>query len=131
MRKQLTVIAEARTGLIAEISGVLAEANINIHAIEAVEVAEKACVRLEVNELDAALDQLNRKGLTVVTEDVLLLRIPDRPGALADISRQLAEADIEIRAITMVQQGETENIVALACEAPERTRTLLGDWVMQ
>lgn len=128
--KQLTVIADTRIGLIAEISNRLAEADINIHAIEAVEVAEKACIRLEVDDLDAALAELNRGGMTVVAEDVLLLRVPDRPGGLARISRELAEAGIDIRALTMVQRGETENIVALACADGDRARELTGEWVM-
>lgn len=128
--KQLTVIGDTRVGLIAEISGLLAEAGINIHAIEAVEVAEKACIRLEVDELDEALALLTNHGMTVVSEDVLLLRVPDRPGGLASISRELADAGIDIRALTMVQRGEDENIVALACADGERARELTREWVM-
>jgi len=131
MQQQLTVIAGARSGLVADISAALAEADINIHAIEAFEVAAQACIRLVVDELDRAMDVLNQQGLTVVTEAVLLLQIPDRPGALAKISRQLKDAQVEIRAITMVHQGEEENIVALACEDPDKARELLGSWLMQ
>jgi hypothetical protein len=128
--KRLTVISDTRSGLIADISSLLAEAGINIEAIEAIEVAEKACIRLEVDDLDRALNALNRDGMTVVAEDVLLLRVPDQPGSLAQISRQLADADIQIRALTMVQRGETENIVALACEDGSKAGSLLGDCVM-
>ncbi|MDQ2070064.1 hypothetical protein [Natronospira bacteriovora] len=130
MIKQLTVIADSRTGLIADISRALAEGDINIRTIEAVEVAEQACVRLQVDDLDGALSRLNREGMTVVAEDVLLLRIPDQPGSLANASNRLAEAGIDIRAITMVHHGERENIVALACADPERARQLLDEWMM-
>lgn len=128
--RQLTVIADTRVGLIAEISSLLAEAGINIHAIEALEVAEKACIRLEVDELDEALALLTGRGMTAVAEDVLLLRIPDRPGGLARISRELADAGIEIRALTMVQRGEEESIVALACPDGDKARELTKEWVM-
>ncbi|MEA5445376.1 ACT domain-containing protein [Gammaproteobacteria bacterium AB-CW1] len=130
MIQHLTVIADTRTGLMADVSTALAEAGINIASVEAVEVADKACLRLEVDQLDAALDTLNRKGMTVVAEDVVLLRVADRPGALATISQQLAEADIDIRAITMVHRDESENIVALACEKPDQARELLGQWLV-
>jgi hypothetical protein len=127
---QITVITDDRIGLIAEISQQLAEAEVNIAGVEARQVAAKACVRLSVDKQDAALACLQSAGIQAIAEDVILLRMQDQPGALAHISRQLAEAGIDIRTLSMVHRDEGENIVALACSDGQRARQLLDDRIL-
>lgn len=126
--KQITVITEDRVGLIAEISALLAEADINIHSIEAQQVAAKACIRLAVESMDQAIAELNKAGIKAIAEDVILLRMADQPGALADISQRLASANIDIRSLAMLHRDQGENIVALACDRSEQARQLLARW---
>jgi hypothetical protein len=114
--KRITVIAEDRKGLIAELSELLADDGINILSINAQSVGTSAYVRLRVTAYDQALALLRDAGYQAVSDDVLVLRIPDQPGSLARIARQLADNDLDIRGLTMVQRTEDYCIVAVATD---------------
>jgi hypothetical protein len=62
-----------------------------------------------------------------VTEDVLLARIKDRPGALADLSRRLLDAQLDVRGLNMVQRDEDWAVVAIATSDNARARSVLAD----
>ena len=55
------------------------------------------------------------------------MRIEDTPGALAKISRALAEKGVDIRGINMIQQNKGFNVVAISSNMDEKTKTILTD----
>ncbi len=114
--KRITVIAENRKGLIAELSELLADNGINILSINAQSEGTSAYLRLRVSPYDQALALLRDVGYQAVSDDVLVLRIPDEPGNLARIARSLADNDVDIRGLTMVQRSESFCIVAVATD---------------
>jgi len=127
---RVTVVARDRAGLIAEVSELLAARAVNILAIDGETFGGDAVLHLQVDALDAALSVLAAAGFQAVSEDVLLLRIEDKPGALAHVSRRLADARISIRGISMVQRGGGYAIVGTSTDDNPRARALLsGDLV--
>ena len=123
---RVTVVARDRPGLIAEVSEVLAARAVNIVAIAGETFGADAVLHLEVDALDAALSALAAAGFQAVSDDVLLLRIEDKPGALAQVSRRLADARINIRGINMVQRGGGFAIVGASTDDNARARELLA-----
>ncbi len=54
-----------------------------------------------------------------------MIRIEDRPGALANISRRLANAQVDIRSIHFVDKKAGSCIVALETENDYKARQVL------
>lgn len=78
--KQISIFAENRVGSITEITAALLEAGVSIRALCIADTSEFGIVRLIVDRIDAALDILRGKGLTVVETDVIAVSVADRPG---------------------------------------------------
>ncbi len=96
VEKQLSIFLENRPGGLARICGTLAEAGINILALSVHDTVDHAIIRLLADRPVKALLILEQLGLYILETDIIALDLPNQPGALAEISRKLARADINI-----------------------------------
>lgn len=128
--KRITIVAKDYTGLIADITEKLGESEINIKSIEAEKFDTTALIRIASSDADQAFQLLTDAGFHVVSHAGLLVKLKDESGALAKVSRELAEADIDIRGINMVEQHDGYRIVALSCSDKDKAKELLADSVI-
>lgn len=124
--QRLTVIAKNRPGLLADLMSLLAANNINVRDVVAEGFSNEGIVHLTVDQLDAGLEVLTDAGYKTVTDDILLARIEDFPGSLALLSRRLADAAIDVRAMSMIQRKEGSAIVAISSNDNARVIEILG-----
>ncbi len=124
--KYIMIINKDRKGLVAEISELLGKNTINIDSINAHSEKGVAEIRLFTSDNDMALSILNESGFKAVPDENILVRIDDKPGALAQVSRTLSESSIDIRAITMIEQSEGANIVAIVTDQDDKAREILS-----
>jgi hypothetical protein len=129
--KRITLITADGKGLIATLSELLAHGGINILSINAQSEGGSAYVRLRVAPYDRALALLRDAGYQAVSDDVLILRIPDRPGNLARIARNLADHKVDIRGLTMVQRADAFCVVAVATDNQDLARSILRDHLLE
>lgn len=113
-------------GTLAAVSESLARARINIEFIEARVVGESGIIVLRVDRYDAALRILRDAGYRAVTEDALVLDLENRPGALAEVARRLADARIGIRSLRIVERAGDRSLVALVADDPDAARRILA-----
>lgn len=123
--QRITVVVHDRPGLLAEITELLASKGLSISSIVADSYGADGVVHLDLERADEALAVLTSAGYHAVTEDVLLARIEDRPGALAQLSRRLMEAQLDIRGLNMVQRNDGWAVVAIATNDNARARGVL------
>lgn len=96
VRRQLTVAWQNRPGELANVCRALADAGVNIEALATAEAGEYGAVRVLVDDVEAAREVFHEAGVAHTTIDVLVVELPHRPGALADIASSLASAKINI-----------------------------------
>lgn len=82
-------------------------------------------------ENDSALSVLNEAGYRAVPDESILVEIKDKPGELGLLSRLLYEDDIDIRSITMMEQCEEENVVAIVTDNDNRARKTLKKFLIK
>ena len=124
--KTITVTTKSYTGLVADITGLLASKGVNISSIHAEQCGTDAFVRLKTEDVNLSLKVLNDNGFLAVGEDTILIRVQDEPGALAKITRQLAEHGVDIRGVNMVQKDQGYNVVAISSTDNEKARLVLS-----
>jgi hypothetical protein len=124
------VVVPNRPGLLAELTGILAEKNIDIEEITVETHDTGAIVRLGVESDAPAMAVLTDAGYHTVSDQVLLARIADKPGGLAEISRDLAEAEINIRSLHHVRREAGYALVAISTDDNYRARKVLGEVVV-
>jgi hypothetical protein len=94
--KQLAIFLDNRPGMLARLADALAEAKINIFAITTSDTVDHSVIRLVVSDYRKALHVFEEHGTLVVEDDVLLVDGSNKPGALAQIARKLADAKVNI-----------------------------------
>ena len=125
--KQITIVAESAPGLLAQASEILAARGINIETLDAGTVKDYGVVILTVDRYDEALAALRDAGVHAVSEDAIIIRITDEPGALARISRRFDDAGIRLRSVRIIRRNEGWGLVALSTERTERALDLVKD----
>ena len=125
--KQITIVTESRRGLTADIAGLLAEEGINIETLDAEEGEGADVGTLTVDRYNRALAALRDGGYPAVTEDAMLVRIEDEPGALAKVAVRFKEADIPVRSIRIIRRRNGFGIVAISTERKEAAKELVRD----
>lgn len=125
--KQIAVVAPNRPGVLAELAQSLGDAKVNIETIDAETAGEQGVIILTVDQYDDALRALHQSGFTAVTEDALLIRLPDEPGALASVMKRFKDAAINVRSVRFVHRGGGFAVVAIGVERTSEALALVGD----
>jgi hypothetical protein len=128
--KEIVVVTRSRTGLLADITEALGRRGINIETIDAEELHGTAIVELTVDLYDEALQALRDAGFDAVSEDALLIRLRDEPGALAKIAKRFKEANIALRSVRFIRRQDGWALVAVATDRTEDAKRLAKECVV-
>ena len=93
---QISVFLENRTGQLAEITKLLADANIDLRAISIAETADYGLARMIVDDSYKASNILLQHGDILSMTPVWAVEVPDRPSGLADLLNILADAEVDV-----------------------------------
>ena len=112
--KEITVVANDRIGLLADLSETLALQKINIVSLSAESTGRTGIVRLMVEKPAEAKKALEEKGFKVVDADLLVLHLQDKPGELARVTRLLANEGIAISNVLMLSREANQTVLAMS-----------------
>lgn len=104
--KQITIITENQSGEVAKICTLLGDSDINIEDIEVEKGEEQGVISLTVDQYDEALKIIREAGFQAISQDALLVRLEDKPGALAQIATRFVEKDIHLRSMHIIQRSK-------------------------
>ena len=93
---QFSVFLVNKPGVLAQVTGALADAKINIIAMTLVDSQEHGVLRMVVENAGEARGVLTKLNLPMTETEVLCLDLPNRPGALADVATLLGKNHINI-----------------------------------
>lgn len=125
--KQISIVVKNAQGVLATIAELMAERNINITDIEAETVGETGVLVMSVDQYDTALQTLRDAGFNAISEESLLVRLKDEPGALARVAKRFSAADINIRGIHIISREGGESIVAISTERTDEAIKVVED----
>ena len=93
---QISVFLENRTGQLAEITKLLAAQDIDIRAISIAETSDYGLARMIVDDSHKASSILLEHGDILSMTPVWAVEVPDRPGGLAEVLNDLADAHVDV-----------------------------------
>jgi len=128
--KVLTIIEQDRPGLLAEITAVLEQAQIEILDFSAQVIGGTAAISFQVKHYLVAFRLLSGAGYRVISHEHLLVRLGNHAGALAELSRRLALAHVDVRGMHIINQDESAGIVALETTDTAKAREVLSDLLL-
>jgi hypothetical protein len=125
--KQLHVFVPNEPGQFARITEALAAAGVNIDDFDVETHGADGIIVLAVDNTDDALRALRDAGLRAVTQDTLLIRLEDKPGALATVAARLRDAGLDLRSLHIIRRSATVSIASLVADDNVRAAAVLRD----
>ena len=125
--KILHVLAPNQPGVLARIAEALAGAGVNIEDFDVESHDAEGIISLTVDKYDEALHLLRDLGYRAITQDTLLIRLEDKPGALAKIAVRLKDAGLDLRSMHIVRRSGEFSIVSLVASDNAAAAAVLRD----
>ncbi|MEA3199742.1 MAG: hypothetical protein QOE90_1170 [Thermoplasmata archaeon] len=127
MATQFVVFLENRPGALAELAEVLAAAGVNIEAMLLEGSVDFGNVRLHVSSPRKAEKALKEAGYQYRAGEAITISLSNEPGQLAEVSRKLAKAKINIDALFgTTAPGTDQAEFVLMVDDPAKARKALG-----
>ena len=111
--EQISVFIENKSGRLAEVSGVLGDANINIRALSLADTSDFGILRLIVDDSEKALNVLRERHFTVNKTEVIGVEVPDSPGGLSSILKILDHNQINVEYMYAFVERSGNNAVII------------------
>ena len=120
--ERIVIMARDEVGVLADITSVLAEANINLESINTQVNGDQGTIIISTDDTDRALVALANAGYSAVTDDAMLIRLKDEPGALARVAQRFSEAGINIRSVHILDRKDGMATIALSTAPEDRDK---------
>jgi len=119
----LVIEVDNEPGALARVAAAISDAGVNIAAATCMAGAKKAELHILVPHAEAARHALAISNQAVTSErEVAVVDLEDRPGALADLARKVAEAGVNLDLVYIA----TGTRVVLGSDDIEALRAVLG-----
>lgn len=128
--KAITVVADDRVGLLADISYLLGKAKINIDAISVDVVGKKAVISITVKDTDKAKSVLQNAGFSVTESNAIVIKLADKPGELSSITAMLAEDGINIENVHIVSRDGDSTVLSVVVDKPKKAMKILDEFLL-
>ena len=126
--QQLSVFIENKPGRMAEVTEVLAEANIDIRAISVADTRDFGILRVIVDKPKEAVEALKAHGMTVTLTKVIAVGIDDKPGAFSKAVRLLSNEGFDVEYMyAFISRDDTCASVIFRVAAEELASKLLTE----
>jgi hypothetical protein len=110
---QISVFLENKEGRLAEVTGILAEADVNIRALALADTSDFGVLRLIVNDNQKAVTALKNRGFTIGETDVVAVEVEDKPGGLHQILDILHKSGVNVEYMYAFVQQSGSNAVMI------------------
>jgi len=102
----LVIDIENAPGALAQVAAAISDAGVNIAAATCIGSGERAELHILVKHPGAARHSLAISHLAVTRErEVVVIDVEDRPGVLADLTRRIARAGVDLDLVYVATQN--------------------------
>jgi hypothetical protein len=123
--ERIIIIVRDEVGVIAGVTRALADQDVNIESLDTERAGEQGIITLTTDDTDRALRALKEAEFRAVTDDSLVFRLPDEPGALARVAERFKAAGVNIQSLHILDRRAGQAVVALSAQDREEARKLL------
>ena len=96
IRNQISVFLENANGRLTQITGILAENNIDLQALNIAEASDYGILRVIVDDEEKALKVLSDNGFIAKMSPVTVAVVPNKPGGLHALLKKMSDENIGI-----------------------------------
>jgi len=125
--KEFRVEVPNRPGELARVAEALGQRGVNLLTVAGIGAGAASPVLALVADKEAeARVTLQDLGVSFREVELLTVKVPDRPGELGKLARQLGDAQVNIDSIYLLSKGAGEAELALTVSDPAKAKQVLG-----
>ncbi|MEE4608490.1 MAG: ACT domain-containing protein [Desulfobacteraceae bacterium] len=125
--QQISIFLENKAGRLAEVTEILAKAEVNIRALALADTSDFGVLRLIVDDNQKAESALKQGGFTVSKTDVVAVEVDDRPGGLHHILELRQNAGINVEYMyAFVQHSGANAVMIFRFDQPDEALKVLS-----
>lgn len=94
--KQISIFVENQPGKLAELTRLLADADIDLRTLSLADTRDFGILRVIVNKPEETEKLLKANEWTYKIADVIGVKLPDRPGGVAEVLEAINEAGVNV-----------------------------------
>ncbi|MFH1393400.1 MAG: hypothetical protein ABII71_03880 [Candidatus Micrarchaeota archaeon] len=128
--KTITIVADDKVGLLADISYVLGKARVNIEAINGDVVSDKSIIVLSLSDALRGKEVLEASGYKVAALNSVVVRLNDEPGELGKVTNMLSTEGVNIENVHMLSKNGKETVLSVTVDKPKRAGNILRDYLV-
>ncbi len=128
--KAITIVADDKVGLLADISYILGKAKVNIESISVDVVGGKSIISLVLSDDTRGKNVLETSGYKVNELNSLVLKVNDQPGELSRITNSLSKEGVNIENVHMLSKDSKNTIISVVVDKPKRAASLLKEYLL-
>ncbi len=125
MANQFVVQLKNEPGSMATLAETLAARGVDLRAIGGGGIGDSGHVIMTTADDDATRAVLTEGGYTFIEGESILAEVDDRPGGMARISRELADAGVNIYGHLFLGRWGDRAMFAFVVDDPDRARPIL------
>ena len=128
--KSITIVSEDRIGLLSDITYILGKARINIEGVDVSVVGGKAIVNITIKDSDKARNALTMNGYEVMENNVLIFKLEDKPGQLAEITKKLSNEGVCVNNVYIISKENNETVLAMMVDKYKKSEEIMKDYLV-
>ena len=125
MANQFVVQLKNEPGSMATLAEALAARGVDLRAIGGGGIGDSGHVIMTTADDDTTKQVLDEGGYTYIEGESILAEVDDRPGGMAALSRQLADAGVNIYGHLFLGRWGDRAMFAFVVDDPDRARPIL------
>ena len=131
--QRIIINVKNEVGVIADLTTLLADQSINIIGIDTEGSDESGVVVISTEDADhhQALLAIANAGYKAISDESLVIRLRDEPGALAKIAERFRRHNINILSLHIVNRTEGFTTVSVSADDFETARKLVKDQLVE
>ena len=125
MAKQFVVQLKNQPGALAVLAEQLAKRGVDLRAIGGGSIGDSGHVIMTTADDDATKAVLDEGGYTYVEGEAILSEVGDRPGGMAAVARELADAGVNIQGHLFLGRWGDRAMFTFVVDKPDVARPIL------
>lgn len=124
--KQVSIFVENTTGRLADITGVLADHNIDLKASTIADAADFGILRCIVEDSEAVKKILNENGFNASISEVIAVSLENKAGGFHKVLKILADEKVGVKYIySTIKSAEGEAVIMLKADDNDKAVKVL------
>jgi hypothetical protein len=128
--KTITIVADDKVGLLADISYVLAKSKINIESICVEVIAGKAVILMGLTDAEKGKLVIEAAGYTVENLDAVVIKLKDQTGEVTKITTTLTKEGVDVKKVDILAKDKGNSIVAIEVDKHKRASAILKPYLV-